>query len=179
MKKLFSLLLISLLLCGCGKNTAKDAVESYLKKYKTLNSEVLLDLERVIDKENLEDEEKTKYRNILKKQYKDLNYQVTEEEYDNDITYITVKIEVYDLKKAQDDAYIYMENHSEEFKDENGNIDEDKYLNYKLDKMKDTTERREYEIVFTVTKEDKEYVVEQPTETDLLKIHGVYNYDLS
>ena len=143
MKKLFSLLLISLLLCGCGKNTAKDAVESYLKKYKTLNSEVLL------------------------------------EEYDNDLTYITVKIEVYDLKKAQDDAYIYMENHSDEFKDADGNIDEDKYLNYKLDKMKDTTERREYEIVFTVTKEDKEYVVEQPTETDLLKIHGVYNYDLS
>ena len=25
---------------------------------------------------------------------------------------------------------------------------------------------------------NKEYVVEQPTETDLLKIHGVYNYDL-
>ncbi len=179
MKKLFSLILIGLLLCGCGKNTAKDAVLNYLKKYKTLNSEVLLDLERVIEKENLDDDKKAKYRDILKKQYKDLNFEVVEEEYDNDLTYVTVKIEVYDLKKAQDDAYIYMENHSEEFKDKDGNIDEEKYLDFKLDKMKDTTLRREYEIVFTVTKEDKEYIVEQPTETDLLKIHGVYNYELS
>ena len=44
--------------------------------------------------------------------------------------------------------------------------------------MKDMTDRIDYTIVFTVTKEDDKYVVEQPTEDDLLKIHGVYNYEL-
>ena len=44
--------------------------------------------------------------------------------------------------------------------------------------MKNTTQRVDYTIVFTVTKENDKYVVEQPTENDLLKIHGVYNYDI-
>ena len=44
--------------------------------------------------------------------------------------------------------------------------------------MKNMTDRVEYTLTFTVTKEDDKYVVSQPTENDLKKIHGVYNYDL-
>ncbi len=174
MKKICSLLLIVLLLSGCGENTARGVVESYLKKYKTLDSEVLVDLEEVVEKEDLDKEEKDKYRDILKKQYKDLSYEIKEEEYDNDIDYVTVLITVYDLKEAMDDAKIYLENNPSEFNQEDGTFDKHKYNNYKLDKMKDTTKRISYTIVFTVTKEDDKYVVEQPTENDLLKIHGVY-----
>ena len=43
--------------------------------------------------------------------------------------------------------------------------------------MKNTTDKIDYTITFTVTKEKDKYVVSQPTENDLLKIHGVYNYD--
>lgn len=179
MKKILSLLLIIMLLTGCGGNNARGAVEGYLKKYRTLDSEVLVDLENTIDKENLTEEQREKYRDILKKQYKDLSFEILEEEYDNDVSYVTAKISVYDLYKAQSDASIYLENNQDEFNSEDGVYDPQKYIDYKLDRMKDMTDRVDYTIVFTVTKENDKYVVEQPTENDLLKIHGVYNYDFN
>ena len=94
MKKLLSLIFILIILSGCGNNTAKGAVESYLKKYKTLDSEVLVDLENVVEKENLSEDAKDKYRDVLKKQYKDLAYEILDEKYDGDISYVTVKIKV-------------------------------------------------------------------------------------
>lgn len=179
MKKFLSLLLVVLLLCGCGSNNPKGAVETYLKKYKTLDSEVLVDLENVIKRENLSNEQQDKYRDVLKKQYKDLSYEILEEEYNDDVSYVTVKIEVYDLYKAQSDASVYLENNRSEFNNANGEYDNDKYIDYKLDKMKNMTDKVEYTIIFTVTKEKDKYIVAQPTENDLLKIHGVYNYDLN
>lgn len=178
MKKLLLVLLVMIILTGCGGNTAKGAVDGYLKKYRNLDSEVLLDLERVVEKENLSDKEEDKYRDVLKKQYKDLSYEILEEEYNDDISYITVKISVYDLYKAQNDASVYLSNNPEEFYNENGEYDVNKYLDYKLDKMKDMTDRIEYTIEFTVTKEEDKYKVEQPNEETLEKIHGIYNYEL-
>ncbi len=162
---------------GCGMNDAKSAVDTYLKQYKTLDSEVLVDLEKVIEKENLTEEQSEKYRSILKKQYKDLNYEIVNEEYDGDNAYVTVKIEVYDLYKEQKNAALYLEENRSEFNDRNGNYDVSKFIDYKLDKMKNTTDKIDYTITFTVTKKKDKYVVSQPTENDLLKIHGVYNYD--
>ncbi len=177
MKKILTILLVTLLLTGCGKS-AKMEVENYLKKYKTLDSEVLVDLERVVESKDLNEKQKDKYRDVLKKQYKDLSYEIIKEEYDADISYITVKIEVYDLYKVESDASYYLENHRSEFED-NGTYNASKYMDYKLDKMQNTTDRINYDITFTVTKEDDDYVVMQPTENDLLKIHGIYNYELN
>lgn len=179
MKKFLTLLLIMLTITGCGNNSARGAVETYLKKYKTLDSEVLVDLEDLVDKESLTEEQKDKYREVLKKQYKDLSYKIIEEEYDSEVSYVTVKITVYDLYKASEDSRFYLENNHEEFNDENGVYNIEKYMNYKLDKMKDMTDRVDYTITFTVTKENDRYVVEQPVENDLMKIHGIYNYDLN
>ena len=51
-------------------------------------------------------------------------------------------------------------------------------MNYKLDKMKKTTDTVEYNIIFNVTKDDKgNYKVIDLSNSDLEKIHGVYNYD--
>jgi len=178
MKKILSLLLIILLLTtGCGGNNARGAVENYLKKYRNLSSEVLVDLENVINKENLTKKQQEKYREVLKKQYKDLTYEIINEEFENDVTYVTAKIEVYDLYTAQSDASLYLANNKNEFNDESGIYDVNKFIDYKLDKMKNTTSRIEYKITFTVTKEDDEYVVSQPTEIDLQKIHGIYNFE--
>ncbi len=178
MKKILTIFLIVIILTGCNNNTPRKAVEKFLKRYKTLDSEVLVDLEEIVEKENLNREGEEKYREVLKKQYKDLEFKIKEEEVSDDIDYVTVEITVYDLYKAKEDALYYKDNNLEQFKDSEGNYDENKYTLYKLDKMKDTTKRVNYEIIFTVTKEDDEYVVMQPTENDLLKIHGIYNSDL-
>lgn len=179
MKKFISLLLGVLLLTGCGMNSAEKAVDKYLKKYKTLDSEVLVDLENVIKKENLNEKEQDKYREVLKKQYKDLEYEIEDAEYDGNIAYVKVKVKVYDLYKAQKDVSIYLENNKEEFNDQNGNYDHSKFISYKLDKMQDMNDKIEYSIIFTVNKENDEYVVVQPTTNDLEKIHGIYNPNIN
>lgn len=164
-------------LAGCGEMTPKSTVEEYLKKYRNLDSEVLVDLEELVATEELTEKQKDKYRDILKKQYKDLSYEIIEEEYDNEVSYVTVRIEVYDLYKAQSDASIYLNSNPETFYNENNEYDVNIYIDYKLDKMKNMLDRIEYTVVFTVTKEDDKYYVEQPTEEILEKIHGIYNYE--
>lgn len=178
MKKILAIFIILFSLAGCGVKTPKTAVEDYLRKYKTLNSEVLVDMEQIIDKENLTKEQKDLYRDILKKQYKDLSYEIVDEEIDGDNSYVTAKIKVYDLYKAQSDANKYLEEHREEFNDENGNYSATKFMDYRLKNMKNTNDFIEYTITFSVSKENDTYVVAQPTDNDLLKIHGIYNYEL-
>lgn len=178
-KKIF--LIVSLLLlvvgCGCMKKTAKGAVQDYLNQYKNLSANVISDMDDVIDNENLTDTQKEKYRDILKKQYQDLKYDIVSEKYDGDNATVDVKIKVYDLYKVQKDANDYLTTSGDEFK-ENGVFSNDLFMDYKLDKMKKTMDTIEYNITFNVTKDDKgNYKVSDLSNTDLEKIHGVYNYD--
>ena len=182
MKKVYKVLLvvgICLVLAGCGcmKKTAKGAVQDYLNQYKNLSSNVITSMDDVVNDENLTDSQKEKYRDILKRQYQDLKYEIVNEKYDGDNATVEVKITVYDLYKVQKDANNYLTNSGDEFK-ENGVYSNDLFMNYKLDKMKKVTDTVEYNITFNVTKDDKgNYKVNDLSNSDLEKIHGVYNYD--
>ena len=182
MKKVYKLLLvvgICLVLAGCGcmKKTAKGAVQDYLNQYKNLSSNVISSMDDVVNDENLTDSQKEKYRDILKRQYQDLKYEIVNEKYDGDNATVEVKITVYDLYKVQKDANNYLTNNGDEFK-ENGVYSNNLFMNYKLDKMKKVTDTVEYNITFNVTKDDKgNYKVNDLSNSDLEKIHGVYNYD--
>ena len=182
MKKVYKVLLvvgICLVLAGCGcmKKTAIGAVQDYLNQYKYLSSNVISSMDDVVNDENLTDSQKEKYRDILKRQYQDLKYEITSEKYDGDNATVEVKITVYDLYKVQKDANNYLTNSGDEFK-ENGVYSNDLFMNYKLDKMKKVTDTVEYNITFNVTKDDKgNYKVNDLSNSDLEKIHGVYNYD--
>lgn len=182
MKKVYKVLLvvgICLVLAGCGcmKKTAKGAVQDYLNQYKNLSSNVISSMDDVVNDENLTDSQKEKYRDILKRQYQDLKYEIVNEKYDGDNATVEVKITVYDLYKVQKDANNYLTNSGDEFK-ENGIYSNDLFMNYKLDKMKKVTDTVEYNITFNVTKDDKgNYKVNDLSNSDLEKIHGVYNYD--
>ena len=182
MKKVYKLLLvvgICLVLAGCGcmKKNAKASVQDYLNQYKNLSSNVISSMDDVVNDENLTDSQKEKYRDILKRQYQDLKYEIVSEKYDGDNATVEVKITVYDLYKVQKDANNYLTNNGDEFK-ENGVYSNDLFMNYKLDKMKKVTDTVEYNITFNVTKDDKgNYKVNDLSNSDLEKIHGVYNYD--
>lgn len=182
MKKIYKILLVvffcfSLAGCGCMKKTAKGAVQDYLNQYKNLSSNVISDMDNVIDDENLTDSQKEKYRDVLKKQYQDLKYDIVSEKYDGDNATVEVKITVYDLYKVQKDANDYLTNNGDEFK-ENGVFSNDLFMDYKLDKMKKAADTIEYNITFNVTKDEKgNYKVVDVSNSDLEKIHGVYNYE--
>ena len=178
MKKLF-LMLVSLFMvvgCSCSNDKAADAVEKYLNDYKGLGDTVLKDIDDLVEGEDLTDKGKETYKEVLKRQYRDLIYTIENEDYDGDTAKVTVKITVYDLYKAQKDASLYLSNHQDEFLTD-GEYDNNLYMEYKLEEMRNMKDTVSYNIVFYVTKTDGKWYVEQPDEEVLEKIHGVYNYE--
>ena len=80
------------------------------------------------------------------------------------------------MYKAQKDASLYLSNHQDEFLTD-GEYDNNLYMEYKLEEMRNMNDTVSYNIVFHVTKTDGKWYVEQPDEEVLEKIHGVYNYE--
>lgn len=177
MKKIIIAILSCILLVGCGDMKVKNAVSDYLNQYKNLSDEVLADLDRVINEEDFNEAEKEKYRDIMKKQYQDMQYEIVDEKYNGDAAVITAKITVYDFYKVEKEANLYMKDNIEEFFDTRDIYSNEKYIDYKLDRMNETIERITYTIDFNVKKKDSKWIVEQPTTMDLEKIHGIYNYE--
>ena len=184
MKKILKVMLvmvfaITLAGCSCMQKSAKDRVEEFLDQYRNLSANVLGDLDEVVETEtDLSEEQKDSYRDVLKKQYSDLKYEITNEEYDGDTAVVEAKITVYDLYKAQRDATEYLNEHRDEFNDEEGNYDSSKFMDYRLEQMKKTTDTVEYTITFNLTKDDDDnWQITELSQEDLEKIHGIYNYD--
>lgn len=181
MKKILFCFLALLTIVGCTfgpANTPTKAVEQYLDRYVDTDEVVMSELdEYVLERDTLNDEQKETYKEVLKKQYSDLKYEVTEEKYDGDKAIVTVKITVYDLYKVQKDADAYLSEHSDEFKNDKGTLDSDKFMKYKLDKMKDNLDTVEYTIDVDVIKINNEWEVTQLNNESLQKIHGIYNYE--
>ena len=99
MKKIL-VMIVSLFMvvgCSCSNDKAADAVEKYLNDYKGLSDNVLQDIDDLVENESLTDKGKETYKEVLKRQYRDLIYTIENEDYDGDTADVTVKITVYDL----------------------------------------------------------------------------------
>lgn len=162
--------------CACTKDKASDAVKEYLNKYNNQSEIVLNELDDVIYKENLNEEQGGKYKEIMTKQYKDLDYKIVDENYNGDEANVKTKITVYDLYNAQKEAEEYKSSHRDEFLDKDRNYDAEKFLNYKLEQMQKNTKTIEYTIDFKVVKKDGKWVLDTVSTESLEKIHGIYNY---
>ncbi len=179
-KKIYILLIIisGILLVGCTNSmTAREAVRDYLEMYVTLDNKVIEQIDEYVENEEFNEEQKKIYKEILKKEYSTLSYEILNETYDGDVAYVKTKVKVMDLYKVQKDSSDYYENHKKEFNDEKGIYDKSKFLTYKLKQMMDATETTTYEIEFKVIKEDNNWNVSQLSNEDLEKIHGIYKYE--
>ncbi len=177
MKKVLYIVMSFLLLTGCSNisNTPTRQVEGLLNKYQSLDSEVLADLDKVISKETrFNATTSNEYREIMKKQYKNLTYKIKEETIDGDKAVVSVEITVLDLGKVIREAVNYKNNHIDEFKDENGNYDDNKYLNYLIPKLKDTKEKVKYTIDMNLTQIDKKWKIDGIDSDTEDKILGIY-----
>ncbi len=57
----------------------------------------------------------------------------------------------------------------------NGLIDTiSEFIDYKIDQLKNVTEKVKYEITFNLTKEDNKWKIEDISDIDIEKIHGLY-----
>ena len=125
--------------------------------------------------ENLTESQINTYKDVIKRQYKDLKYKITDEVVTNDKAVVTTEIEVYDLRKVIDDADKYLESNKEEFyKEGTTTTDTSKFWDYKLENMKKMTDRVKYTIDFSLTKIENEWKLDDLLEIDRQKIHGLY-----
>ena len=178
MKKLIITFFLVLFLVGCAcsiKGGAKESVVIFLEQYKSLDKDLIDDMDNYVNGENLNEEQKKQYREIFLKQYKDLSYEINSETYENDVAVVDVTIEVYDLFEAQEDAENYLLANNAEFLNESGEYDADKFINYKLEYMTNYKKRVKYDITLKVVDKDGMWTVEQPSKEVLDKIHGIYN----
>ena len=217
MKKLFIVLLLSLfIVTGCGNNmTPTGAVEDYLGKYQSMDSEVLSQLDSVVSNDTtMSDDQKKEYKSLMEKQYQYLSYKVTNEEIIGDTATVDVEIEVFDyassIRKSsqyyQDNRDMFEEvDNSDDNRDNNasheenvntddndvnnnasheGNVNTDdgniitetkKYIDYKIEQMKMVTDKIKYTITFNLSKEDDKWVVDDISDMDRKKIHGLFD----
>lgn len=179
MKKFLFVLCSIFVLSACSfnanmDNTPTKQVERYLNDYQTLSSNVLSKLDSIVDQETLFDEDqKTTYRDILKKHYQDLTYTIKEETINGDKATVEAEIEVNDYTKVLKEADSYRTTNSEQFSGDNGDSD---FINYRLKLLKDNKERVKYTIYFSLTKVDDEWTLDSLTETEQQKLLGIYEY---
>jgi len=174
MKKLLIFLFLLLTITGCGAdNTPKKEVQKLFSNYNNLSSDLLIQLDSVMESENLTESQIKKYKEVLKRQYKDLKYKINDEIISNDTAIVSAEVEVYDLAKVIDDADEYLKNNKDEFYN-NEKLDNEKFWNYKLDKMLESNEKIKYTIDFSLTKLDGKWTLDELLESDRQKIHGIY-----
>lgn len=173
---LFGICLILLITTACSMgNTPTSAVERVLSKYNTNDEEILVELDDYVNDSTLTNEQSKKYKDVYLKQFKDMKYEIKEEKIDGDTAIVTAQITVYDYYTAETEANEYLKNNSDEFKTDDV-YDESLFTDYKLKKLSEVNETVDYTIDFTLTKVDNEWIVNDLTNEQLEKIHGVYAY---
>ena len=176
MKRIFTLLFVSvIILTGCSmkkenKNTPTYKVKEYMNSYNKLNDSLLDDLEKLVDDmKSYSDIQKERYRDLMKKHYKDLTYEIKSETIDGDNATVEVEIEVYDYSKVLN-SNVDMK----EYQLEDGSYDTDAYYDYQLDQLEKVKNKVKYTIVFSLNKNDGEWIIVEPSEIVKQKIHGIY-----
>ena len=148
-------------LTGCSLNNSPTSkVEELLGKYQGLDQNITynyLDLSSdVLISKDIEND----YVDVIKKQYRNMSYEVKDEKIDGDMATVTVQIEVIDYKKVINEYDI----------DRNDDIHKEI-----IDKLNGVKERVNYTIDFTVVKDkDGNWNLGNLTEEIQQKLLGIY-----
>ncbi len=180
MKKiLVFLVMILFIITGCNDmmNTPVKKVENLLNNYQKKDDEVLKQLNDILLSDALLSvEQRDKYKELMERQYSNMTYKIKNEAMDGKTAVVEVEIEVYDYNRAITEAEDYLLSNPSEFQDEKGNVNSSKYNDYKLTKMEEINDRVSFTINFTLSKIDDEWIVDDLTEAERMKIHGLYAY---
>lgn len=194
-------------LSGCSmNNTPTRKVESFLDNYTSGNDTVLGQLKEMVDSDAMmNDAQRTTYSDIMKRQYKDMTYDIKNEVIDGNDATVTAEIEVYDYYKINQDSQDYFNNNRDEFKEDNNdseglveeakegiekavddakdavdnatdNISNSKYIDYRLTQLQNANDRVKYTIDFTLKKVDGKWTLNEIDDATRQKIHGLFEH---
>jgi len=181
-KKLLYLIIPLLLFsCSCGNkelfNNPTKKVEMFFSSYQSLDDEVLKQLNDTVNEETtFNTEQRKEYIELMKKHYQNLNYEIKDSMIDGDNATVTVEIEVTDYTKAMEEATSYLKENPKEFNNQNNEYDEKLFTAYRLKKLSKVTEKVKYTLEINLTEINDEWQINDITENDQMKIHGLYNY---
>ena len=177
--------------------TPTAQVEECLGKYQSMDSDVLTQLDNVISNDTtMDDTQKKDYKSLMEKQYQNMSYKIKDEEINGDKASVLVELEVFDYAGSISESRDYYTEHRDEFDDkemgndgadtDNDGMDEEgevvggavdtisSFITYKIKQLMDVTDKAKYEITFHLNKEDGEWVMEDITDVDRQKIHGLF-----
>lgn len=191
----FGFLLLFLAGCGNMANTPTQKVEEFLGKYQTMDEDVITQLKQVLSGDKtMNDEQKDKYRALMEKQYQNLSYKIENEDIDGDKATVDVEVEVLDYVTTINKSKKYYEEHKDELekenqedKKDNDNVIEDAgddletavkessaYINYKLKELESVSDTTTYTITFYLNKENGDWKLQDISDSDRQKLHGLY-----
>ena len=179
MKKKFMLFIITLLVlfttaCSLG-TTPTSTVEKLLANYNNQDEDIVVELDDYINSTDLTEEQSKRYKEVYLKQFKDMKYEIKDERIDGDNATVTAQITVYDYYSAEKESNDYLASNPDEFKT-NDIYDTKLFTDYKLDKLESVNKTVDYTIEFNLTKTDNKWEIDELTNEQLEKIHGVYAY---
>lgn len=179
MKRILLIISFMLLFVGCNKmdNTPTKQVEIFFNKYQTLDKEVLNDLDYVVAEEvNFNTEQRERYKDLMKKHYQNITYEIKDSKEDGDKAIVTVEIEVTDYSKTIANANVYLQTNNEEFLDEDGLYDNTKFSDYRLDLLSKTDDKVKYTLDLSLTKIEDKWKLDEISSDVEDKINGIYIY---
>ena len=107
MKKILLGILSIILLSGCGEkmfNTPTKKVEMFFQNYQTLSKDVIEQLNKVVnEEENFNADQRLAYKELMKKHYQELKYEIKDEK----LKYLFFECfgkKEYDVKKLYNES---------------------------------------------------------------------------
>lgn len=178
MKKILVVICAILLFSGCsfGMNdhTPDEAIETFFEKYRNRDDDIITQLKETIKNEGLSDKSGETYEDLMEKQYDQFAYVIKNVDEEGDSATATVELTVLNYKSGVIEAEDELEKNPEKFNDDDGNFSEDKYMDYKIEKMKEVDDTTTHTIELSLTKEAGMWKVDQLSNDDISKLHGLY-----
>ena len=151
------------------------------------------------NEESMSEDQRKEYKILLEKQYQNLSYKIKNEEIEGDSATVDVEIEVLDYQSSIKKSKEYYAEHKDEFKDDkkedsdnnDDNTLKDKaedvkdevkdkfddissFIDYKIKELKNVNDKTKYDLTFNLTKKDGNWTIDDLTNEDRQKIHGLY-----
>ena len=178
MKKILVIICVIVLFTGCScsmnDNTPEKAVETFFEKYRSKDDNVITQLKETIQNEDLKDDAKEKYQDLMEKQYNEFAYVIKDTKEEKDSAVVTVELTVLNYRSAILEAEEELKSNPEKFNDDEGKFNEEKYMDYKIEKMSKVTNTTTHTIDLSLTKDAGMWTVEQLSSDDISKLHGLY-----
>ena len=178
MKKLLVVISALLLFTGCScslnDHSPEEAVDTFFEKYRGKDENIITQLMDTIENEDLTDDSKEKYKELMEKQYDQFAYVIKDVTEEGDSATAMVELTVLNYRSATLEAEEELSDNPETFNDDEGKFSEEKYMNYKIQKMDEVTDTTTHTIELKLTKEAGMWQVEQLSSDDISKLHGLY-----